>query len=492
MRVLFFFPKTGYYNRALSNPLGLLSIASYLKGLGHEVRIIDRNVRRVDLKKELDAFAPDAVGISIMSARGIKDAVRISKAAEERGRLVIWGGQMPSLQPETALSCPHVDYVCVGEGEQVWKDILDALRAGKALREIPGIASRAPDGVRVTPCRSFADLKEFGMLDFSLLEMEKYTQNYLGCKKMVYLYSAKGCPGNCAFCCNTSFHKSTFRMRPAEFVIHEMKYLQEHYGVDGVYFSDELWCMRREQLQAFCSAIKENGVQMHFGVQMRVGMFTEEDYRLLYESGCRWVIFGIETGNPEMQKRIRKRLSTEKICETFEMTNRIGLTSIGSMIIGYPGETEEQLKDSVRLMNTAKATLWPVYHFTPLPGTELYNEVVEQGLYTPPKTLSEMSRMVETEKLGKNLSNIPDRDLKVVRCWYNWRALTEKSGLKTGKAYEFAADTIRSGLHAISMRGILSFILNGFAAFGEVIYTFWYSHAFPGIVKKYGLNVDYR
>lgn len=493
MKALFFFPKTGYYNRALSNPLGLLAIGSYLKGLGHEVRIADRNIRRVSVKKELKSFRPDVVGVSVMSARGIKDAVRISKTAKKCGKTVIWGGQMPSLEPELALSCPYTDYICIGEGELIWRDILEALANGTHLIGIPGLASRKPGGgIAMTPCRPFADLKDFGTLDFSLLEMEKYMQPYLGCKKMVYSYSAKGCPGNCAFCTNTSYHKSTYRTRPTEFVIRELKELTECYGADGVYFSDELWCMRREELHAFCKAIKENGIRVHFGVQLRVGMFGEEDLRLLYESGCRWVIYGIESGNPEMQKRIHKNLSFKKVCETFEMTNRIGLISIGSVIIGYPGETEEQLKDSVQLMNTAKASLWPVYHFTPLPGTELYNEVIASGAYTPPKTLSEMAKTVETEKLSVNLSKIPDRDLKVVRCWYNWKALTKKNAPNAGNKFAFAADTIRSGLHSISMRGIFSFLLNGFAAFGEVIYTFWYSHAYPKIIKKYGLNAEYR
>ncbi len=489
MKVLFFFPKTGYYNRALSNPLGLLAIASYLKNLGHTVRITDCNIQRVNVKKELADFQPDAVGISVMSSRGIKDAVHISKIAKEQGQTVIWGGQMPSIQPELALSCQYVDYICIGEGELIWRDILEALGDGKSLRGIPGLALRGPDGgIEMTPCRPFADLKDFGMLDFSLLEMEKYTQDYLGCKKMVYLYSAKGCPGNCAFCSNTTFHKSTFRKRPAEYVIREIEYLVEHYGVDSVYFSDELWCMNREDLQDFCRQIKESGVRIHFGIQLRIGMFREEDYRLLYECGCRWVIFGIETGNTEMQKRIHKHLSFEKVCDTFEMTNRIGLISIGSMIIGYPDETEDQLRDSVRLMNTAKADLWPVYYFTPLPGTELFNEVVRRGLYSPPKTLKELEREVETEKIGVNLSKIPDRDLKVVRCWYNWQALAGKNDFISDKKFEFAADTIRSGLHSISMRGTFSFLINGFAAFREIVYTFWYSHAYPKIIKKYSLN----
>ena len=493
MKVLFFFPATGYYNRALSNPLGLLSIASFLKRRGHEVKIVDRNIEKVRLRSVVREFCPDAVGVSVMSARGIKDAVQISKCVNALGIPVIWGGQMPSMQPEMALSCEYVDYVSVGEGEYVWLDILNALSAARGLDDIPGIAYRGPDGaVRSVPCRPFEDLADVGAMDFSLLKMEKYTQTYLGCRKMVYLFSAKGCPGNCAFCSNPFFHKSKFRRRPTEYVIQDLKYLTEHYGVDGVYFSDELWCLRREEMLEFCNALKESGIRIRFGIQLRVGLFNEADFRLLYDCGCRWVFFGIESGNAEMQRRIHKHLDFNKVRDTFEIMDRIGLTSFASMIIGYPDETAEQLKDSVRLMNSVKASMRPVYHFTPLPGTEFYNEVVSRGIYTPPKTLKEMTRVIETESLGVNLSQVPDVDLKVIRSWYNWQAFTDKKALKSGKSFEFAFDTIRSGLHSISMRGAVSFFVNGFSAFKEFAATFWYSHAYPSVVKKYELNVIHR
>ena len=492
MKALFFFPATGYYNRALSNPLGLLAIATFLKRHGHEVKIVDRNTGKANVADVIRSFAPDAVGVSVMSARGVRDAIRISRLAKTQGVPVIWGGQMPSMQPEMALSCEFVDYVAMGEGEYVWLDILAALSRGEPLAPIPGIASRRADGtVRTEPCRAFIDLQELGTLDFSLLEMEKYTQTYLGCKKMVYLYSAKGCPGNCAFCSNPFFHKSKFRRRPTQFVLQDLKYLTENYGVDGVYFSDELWCLRKEDMREFCRGIKEYGIRIRFGVQLRIGMFGEEDFRMLYDCGCRWVFFGIESGNAEMQKRIHKHLDFDKVRETFEITDRIGLTSFASMIIGYPDETEEQLRDSVRLMNSVKASMRPVYHFTPLPGTEFYREVVARGIYTPPKTLKEMARVIETESLGVNLSQVPDRDLKVIRSWYNWQAFTDKKALKSGKSFEFAFDTVRSGLHSISMRGALSFFVNGFSAFKEFVSTFWYAHAYPGIIRKYALNVKY-
>lgn len=492
MKVLFFFPTTGYYNRAISNPLGLLAIASYLKQHGQEVRIVDRNVERCHLNRLFSEFQPDVVGISVMSARGMKDAIRISKAAKRHGLTVVWGGQMPSMQPETVLSCDYVDAVSYGEGELTWLDLLRAKKNGEDIRTVPGMIFRASDreGIEYSPERPIADLREMARLDFTLIKTEKYLQSYLGCKKMIYLYSAKGCPGNCAFCPNTVFHKSTFRKRSIDNVIEEIKYLTAHFGVDGVYFSDELWCMKRDDLLAFCDALQKNDIHIRWGIQLRIGMFNEEDFRLLYENGCRWVIFGIESGNAEMQKRIHKHLDFEKVRQTFEITDKIGLTSIASMIIGFPDETEEQLKDSVRLINSIKASLVPVYHFTPLPGTELYKEVVESGAYHPPKTIKEMSEIVATESLGQNLSQVPDRDLKVIRSWYNWKAFSSKQAIISKKKFEFAFDAIASGIHAISLKGPVSFLINGAAAFKEFVCTFWYAHAYPDIIKKYALDVE--
>ncbi|MCR5041309.1 MAG: B12-binding domain-containing radical SAM protein [Clostridia bacterium] len=491
MRFLFFFPSTGYYNRAISNPLGLLAIGSFLKKNGHEVKIADRNIERIDLKKLFDSFRPDAVGISVMSARGIKDALKISRIGKENGVPVVWGGQMSSMQPELSLSSEYVDFVSYGEGEYTWLEIAEALEKKTPLTDIRGLIYLDGNGELVfTGERPFADLAEFGRLDFSLLQMEKYAQRYLGCKKMVYLYSAKGCPGNCAFCANTKFHKSTFRKRPTGYVVAEMKELSEKYGIDGIYFSDEVFCLKRSDVVEFCETLKRENIDVQFGIQLRIGICREEELQLLYDSGCRWALFGVETGNKEMQKRIHKHINYDIVRQTIEITDRIGITPVATFIVGYPGETEEQIRDTVHMINSLKTSLIPLSLFTPLPGTEFYNEVVASGAYTPPKDLRELSRLIATESVGQNLSAVPSRDLRVIKSWFTWKAFTDKQAVKSDKKFEFAIDTIVSGLSSISMKGVISFFVNGFAAMREFTSVFMYSHFFPSVIRKYDLNVE--
>lgn len=488
MNVLLVFPSTGYYTRALSNPLGLLSIGSHLKRVGHNVKIFDRCVDGSSLKKVLDDFRPDIVGVSVMSSRGIKDAVKVSKAVKERNICVAWGGQMPSMQPELVLENDFVDYVMIGEGEFTFEELIEAVEHKREIESVDGIAFCRNGEIVKTHFREFADLKEMPVTDWSLIDVEKYLQPYLGCQRMIYLYSSKGCPCRCSFCSNACFHRSTHRKRPNEYVIEEIKYLIENHGVDGVYFSDELWCLKRSDMLDFCQRVHDNDLHFRWGVQLRIGLFNEEDFRVMYEAGCRWVFFGIESGSKEMLDAIHKNIDYEKIIPTFEYMKRIGYTTVASFIVGYPDETADQLRDTVSLLNSISASLTPVFHFTPLPGTELYDKAIASGNYKPALSLEELSKVVATESVGKNLSKVPTRDLRVIRSWYHWKSFSNKDALDSEKSFEFAKQTILSGLNSISQKGIISFFVDGFSAFCEFIYVFWFSHVYRNIIKKYGLS----
>ncbi|MBE6791389.1 MAG: B12-binding domain-containing radical SAM protein [Ruminococcaceae bacterium] len=488
MRVLLINPSVGYYTRALSNPLGLLSIATYLKRNGHEVRIYDRCVDKTALSRVMKEFNPQIAGVSVMSSRGLKDAVKISKTIKKAEIPVIWGGQLPSMQAELVLENDFVDFVSFGEGEITWKELSDVLTAGGSIDDIDGIAYKKNGKIIFNKCRPFSDLADMPVSDWSLLDVPKYMQNYLGCKKMMYIYSSKGCPCRCAFCSNVNFHKSTHRKRPNEYVIAEIKYLIQNHGLDGVFFSDELWCIKRSDMLDFCRRVKEEKLDFSWGVQLRVGIFGEEDFKIMYDAGCRWVFFGVETGSPEMLDEIHKEINLNKLKPSVDAMKKIGITSICSYIVGFPDETEKQLKETVKLINETDANLMPVYHFTPLPGTELYNKMVKANRYKEPNSLKELSKVVATESVGKNLSAVPSRDLRVIRSWYHWKGFTNKTAYSSGKSFEFAKQTIISGLHSISLKGPVSFLVNGFAALYEFLYVFWYSHAYPSIIEKYELR----
>ncbi|MCR5207679.1 MAG: B12-binding domain-containing radical SAM protein [Eubacterium sp.] len=487
MNVLLINPSTGYYSRALFNPLGLLSIGSHLKRIGHNVKLVDRCVSHDNLKKLIAEFKPGLVGVSLMSSRGLKDAIKVSKTVHSLGIPVAWGGAMPSMQHEICLENDYVDYVMFSEGEFTFEELIEVIEGKRNAQSVLSLCYKENGEIKRNADRPFADLADMPLSDYSLVDVDKYLLEYLGCERMIYMYSSKGCPCSCTFCSNNYFHKCTHRKRPNEYVIEELKYLTREHGVDGVFFSDELWVVKREDALDFCRRLKENDIHIRFGIQTRIGLFTKEDFQVLYDAGCRWAFFGIETGSREMMKRINKSINYDRIIPTYEELREIGITSIASFIIGFPGETVEQVKETVELLKVVNANLTPIYHFTPLPGTQLYNEVVASGQYKPAKSLKDLSKFIATETLGQNLSEIPSTDLKVIRSCFEWRTFTRRDALAEEKAFEFAAEVIKSGLHAITQKGPVFFLIDGFKAFKEFSHVFWYSHAYPKIKKKYEL-----
>ena len=488
MRILLVNPSAGYFNSAVFNPLGLLAIGSYLRSIGYEVKLLDRCVENVHFKKFISEFQPDVVGVSVMSTRGLKDAIKVSKIASKLGFYVTWGGAVPTFDNEMVLREDFVDSVIISEGEYTFKELLEALQGKRKFDQIKGLAYKENGKYRRNEDRPFIDLAELPITDYSLIDVKKYLIPYVGCERLMYMYSSKGCPCSCTFCTNTCFHKSKHRKRPNEIVIKEIKYLIDNYQMDGVYFSDELWCADKREMYDFCRRVKEENLKFSWFIMTRVGQFTKEDYELMYECGCRGAMFGIETGSREMMKRVHKNINYDRIIPSFAELKNIGITNIASFIIGYPDETVEQLKDTVNLIQNLDVHLTPVFHLTPLPGTALYDEVVAQGRYQPPRNLKENSKIIATISVGKNLSSVPTIDLRVIRSRLIWKSFSKKDGIENKKPFTFAKDTVLSGLRAISQKGVISFFVDGFSAFCEFVYIFWFSHMYPKLRKKYGLK----
>jgi len=488
VKVLLINPKISLdLSRSATCPLGLLSIASFLNAKGHTAVIFDGMVETGSAKKKIRGFNPDVVGISLISPMAGRDALRISRYAKKLNKPVVWGGHFISTFPELALQEGCVDYVVIGEGEITFSELLDALQSGSPAENINGLAYKDGSRVRITGQRAFADLSTFPVIDWSLVKPEKYFQYFFGVKKMIYVYFSKGCPGKCTFCINPTFQRSTHRRRPAEHIIAEIEYLIKHCGIDSVNFADEYWHPGKEEMQRFFDLIEQKQLKFSWGVQTRLGSLDRGDLQKMYNAGCRWILFGIESGCKERNRQIKKGVDLDKAKEIFAACREIGLTTQSSFIIGFPGETEEELKESVRFGLSLNANLCPFSMLFLQPGTEMYNDAVAKGLYKPPETLKAWSKIVWLEKLNVNLSNVPDRELKVIHHYTQWSAFADKGSINND-SYGIAKKMISDAFIKIFRNGPL-YVIPGAIASAKWFFTvLWYAKAYPGIVKKYGLH----
>ena len=487
MRILFVNPAVGYYTRAISNPLGLLALASYLKEHGHTVKVIDRCIKKVNLKKEIQTFSPHVIGISLMSGRGLKDAEKVAKLAKKLKLTVICGGYFPTMSPETVLQSGIADIVVLREGEITFAEILNAIQNKSNIDNISGIAYLKNGETVITSDRPFADLSTFPEIDWSLVDPKDYFQTFFNCTKMLYLYSSKGCPGRCTFCSNHFYNRSTFRKRPNETVVHEIKNLVENHGMNGVYFTGELWCAKKNDAYDFCERVKKENLNFTWGMLSKLGQYNYEDLSIMHDAGCRFICFGVESGSPEMQKKIKKNINLEKGKETFKNCKHLGITSVASFMIGLPDETEDQLKETLEYIKTIDASIILIYLFSPIENTEIYNDLISQKKIAP-ESISFHKKYITMENPGYNFSCIPDIDLKVIKAYFDWKSFAGKDTVNNSFSYAFAVQTILNGLKAISKNGVLSFLANGFKALKEFVSVFYYSHMFPKILKKYNLK----
>ena len=469
-------------------PLGLLSIASYLQANGHTVKILDRTVRTTNFGRELEAFRPDAVGVSVLSMKSFTDAERVSLAAKRFGAVVIWGGMFASLDPAFIFRNIGIDFVSVSEGEATWLEVMDTLAAGGDLKTVPGLCYAESGEVSYTPTRPFIDLSILPPMDFTLVDVEKYLGTMYGCKKTALLYMAKGCIGNCSFCFNKTFHRQCYRMRPVETFLQEVKYLVEHHGVDCIYFADELWCRNREEMLYQCSAFKNSGLPFKWGVQTRVGLFGKEDFRIMKDAGCLWIDFGIETGSPEMLKKIHKGIPYDKICQTFRDCAEVGIITLANFIIGFPDETEAQLRETVQMAKTIEATQKTFFFYMPGPGSPLYDELVAAGRYVPPKNFKEYTKVKFFYAPKPNFSKVPAKELKAIRAYFLWKGFSKKYFTEEARAYDLAkkdvADVVKQ-FRGHSVRFAWQLFWSSAYEFTDI---FFYAHCFRGVLKKYGLS----
>lgn len=486
MNVLLINSEAFHVEQKAAIPLGLLSIATYMTTHGHKVQIYDRIVEGGSAKKRLDCFRPDIVGISAIGIKSFRDAILVSKEVKKKKIPVVWGGQMASLLPEIVLKTGVVDYVVMGEGEITMLALMDALMSKTPLSNVDGLAYVETGVIKVNKPREFADLSQLPVIDWSYVDPRKYFIKNVSSNRTLHVYSSKGCPGQCTYCYSPGYSKCVWRPRPAEYFLSEIKYLVDTYGIDGVFFADDLLSPNRAYLNILCSKIIESGINFVWGCDMRVGTCSEEELRLMYNAGCRWIFFGIESGSDQRQKMIKKGTDLNNAFITIDLCKKIGIVTTTSFIIGFPGETEEELKETIKFIRKLNSDVKLTFFYYPTPNSEMYEELISNGAFTAPKTYREWLKFPKLNRLGKNFSKVPDRDLKVVSAWFLWSSIFGKYRNYKNESRVYAGKAFRQPLDAFK-RGTLRSGKFIFLAAKEFLVITGYTALFPKIRKKYGL-----
>ncbi len=492
MKLLLINPATKRYTRTPCTPLGILSIGSYLKKNGHEVMILNRSVRSDNIQKTLDSFRPDVIGCSLISTMSITDSVYISKLAKKRNIPVIWGGPIVSSSAEIFAAQPYVDAVSVGEGEAAWLDIANAVNNGEDILSVPGLAYYK-DGEYIYHERDFMDLTLLPPTDYSLLDVAPtlFTDYDTGkYKKVMPVYLSKGCTGHCTFCYNTDFHKNCRRQKDLNVFLQDIDYLKStDLGVDALFFTDELFGGTKENTRNICRAFLEHDMGLPWGGMTRIGIYDKEDFDLLYKAGCRWLEFGIESGAPSTLKRMKKGMNPERAVIDINNCKAAGINPLCYFIVGFPGETEDELKKTCELADRIGFARFICSYFSPLPGSEIYEQLVKEKKLTPIENMEDFLKPQSKYSPAPNLSSVKTKDLKVIRCSMLWASFSKKYFSGNDDKYPIAVSNILTIIRSLFGHGPIKAVYQLFVSGHEFLDIFFYSHFFPSTKKKYGLTL---
>ncbi|MBM4364828.1 MAG: radical SAM protein [Deltaproteobacteria bacterium] len=355
-------------------PLGLLYVAAALQRAGHQCLVIDGDPRRrVGMVEQVVAFRPALVGLSFLTMTWdrARDLARALRASLPEAVLVA-GGAHATADPDGTISRLPFDAVVVGEGEEAAAEIAGAVEDGRPLHEIPGVVTATGRGPARLPAPDL-DALDFPARD--LLGHEPYLRppgliRGWASSRIASVLGGRGCPFKCSYCASHQQLGRRVRLRSPGNVRAELSLLQRRDGVRGLYWVDDVFTHDRDWTLATCEAIRPLG--LHWGCQSRADAVDGPLLRAMKAAGCVQVDVGVESGSPRLLKAMHKGVKPAQVVEAFDTIHASGLRAGASFILGYPGETEDDILATAALAARIRAD-WTVFFLaTPYPGTELW------------------------------------------------------------------------------------------------------------------------
>jgi len=360
-----------------SPPLGLAYIAAALEREGVEVKILDLVVfpySRQLLESVIKNFAPRIVGTTAvtMTFDNAISVIRDVKYINPSITTVMGGPHVTFCAEETMSLFPELDFIVLGEGEETVAELARAVESGSDSAGIEGIVFRGKFGVVDNgPRKTRIDVDSLPLPARHLLPLGRYRT--LGMS--VSMTTSRGCPFKCIFCVGRKMVGAKVRYRNPQNVVDEMKYLST-LGFRQINVADDLFTSNENHCLKVCDEIIGRNLKIKWTSFARVDTVSAKVLARMREAGCHTVSFGVESGNREILKRIKKGITLEQVTDAVKMCNEAGVSPHASFILGLPGETPETLKDTVEFGNKLKdmGVSHGFHLLAPFPGTEIREE----------------------------------------------------------------------------------------------------------------------
>lgn len=398
-------------------PSGILCLSGYLESKGFKNTILDSKIsakkiaaakREEMILKKIKKIKPKVVCFS-SSHREFDEVIRMNKKIKGLGRdiVTIAGGSQPTYREEDFLN-NGFDYICIGEGEITLYEFVKEV-FGKSPRwgKIKGLGWKSKKGNIINQARELMGEEEinsvpippYKKLDKRFFDVDIGTVRGLPLKGALLL-TTRGCPFSCSFCgCNLIFGRK-LRFKSLENIEQEVKYLKDHYNIEGVWIVDDTFTINKEHALGVSKILKKHN--LIWNCQSRVDTINEELMKAMKESGCAQIDIGVESGSQRiLDDIIGKGTNIKQIIRTFSLAKKYKIRTLANFIIGLPTETPADLKKTEKIADLIDADVYIFAIATPLPGTRLY-EMVNEEITPNEYALLDWNGSSLTERLNKS------------------------------------------------------------------------------------------
>jgi len=390
--------------------VGPAYIASYIRLQGHEGSLLRvRSEQEVnDLLGSIEKQAPDILGFSL-TTRQWRRAAYIAREIRQRLNIpAIAGGHHPTFAPEAVLQAEGFDYVCLGEGEEALAELLSCLEKGEEVKQgqIDNIWVKGGSRPEIRPPSEPLDKIPFLARD--LLDEQH---------GVAHLITQRGCPFPCSFCAAGGIrelykNKGYLRRRTVEDVVRELGQIKEEHPLNYVVFLDDTFTVNEAWVKEFCQAYGKQ-ISTGFSINARVETVSRHTIDRLAAAGCRHIIYGVESGSIRIRRDIMNRpVENHRFVDVFKLTKEAGIMATANYMIGLPGETADDIEQTLALNDEIEPDDFGYFVFYPYPGTRLFQLCREKG-FLPANWLELPANN------RQSILNLPDLTKEDIESYYN-------------------------------------------------------------------------
>ena len=362
-------------------PLGLLYVSGYLEKNGMEHDVFDSTFHTLfELRNHIAIHRPSFIGIYVnfLTRLNVLKIIEFVKKSDTlKQSKVILGGPDVKFHTEDYLGS-GADFLVVGEGEVSFYELIKNLKSENKPGRVNGIVYKHDDEeIIFTKARDHVkNLDELPWPNRKKIDIAKYLESW----KQKHGYNSitintqRGCPYTCKWCSHAVFG-DTYRRRSPASVVEEIAHLQAEFNPDMFWFVDDVFTMSEKWIEEFTFELRNRNLNISYECISRADKLNLSVIKNLKSSGCKLIWIGAESGSQNVIDLMDRRVDVHKVREMIKLAASFGIKTGTFIMLGYPGETREDILETIRHLNESDPDYFTINVAYPIKGTTLFDDV---------------------------------------------------------------------------------------------------------------------